>query len=236
MAFGEIAVGERRSLWDTPSKSGVLGIVAACMGLDRDRTSDLAQLNQHLGFAARVDREGTLMRDYHTAQTPTEASRTKRQKQGSTIDTRAEDLLCDDLKTVLSERYYRLEARFVAALWVKPNVSYSLEDVKAALLNPVFTPYLGRKSCPIGAPILPILVESHSLLNAFQLYDQAPNQPVPPPRTAPVWFEWSSGLDEEETLANMVRERRDALRRRASWHFNNRKEGRLFWNIEGAIS
>ena len=48
-----------------PSKSGVVGLLAAALGRPRDAAiDDLAALR----MGVRVDREGTLLRDYHTAQ------------------------------------------------------------------------------------------------------------------------------------------------------------------------
>src|SRR5690606_40565014 len=47
-----------------PSKSGVIGLVAAALGRHRDEPiGDLASLR----LGVRLDREGVLMRDYHTA-------------------------------------------------------------------------------------------------------------------------------------------------------------------------
>ena len=48
-----------------PSKSGVVGLLAAALGRPRYAAiDDLAALR----MGVRVDREGTLLRDYHTAQ------------------------------------------------------------------------------------------------------------------------------------------------------------------------
>ncbi len=35
-SFGGIAVGERRSGWDRPARSAVLGLIGACLGLERE--------------------------------------------------------------------------------------------------------------------------------------------------------------------------------------------------------
>lgn len=49
-----------------PTKSGVVGLLAAALGARRDQTEILRRLNK-LRIAVRVDREGTLLRDFHTA-------------------------------------------------------------------------------------------------------------------------------------------------------------------------
>jgi len=232
-AFGEITVGEQRSLWDAPSKSGVLGLLAACLGLDRDQSEALRHLDQGLGYAARLDNPGYPLRDYHTAQTPTAAGRKRREKAGLDTQTRKGDLEADDLNTVLSERMYRLEWAATVALWVK-SASPDLTQLAAALIRPVYTPYLGRKACPLSAPPRPHCVTADSLLAAFDLYD-ALEEParlllrIPRPSSARVWFECDSGLSAEETEAKEIRLRRDGLRNRALWQFSDRREGRLEW-------
>ena len=47
-----------------PSKSGVIGLIAAALGLRRD--ADLSELCA-LRFGVRVDRDGERLRDFHTA-------------------------------------------------------------------------------------------------------------------------------------------------------------------------
>ena len=49
-----------------PSKSGVIGLVAAALGIARQDRQALQTLNG-LRFGVRVDREGALLRDFHTA-------------------------------------------------------------------------------------------------------------------------------------------------------------------------
>ena len=55
-----------------PTKSGVIGLLAAALGLRRDETEALQRLNR-LRFGVRVDQEGSLLVDFHTAGNPTPA-------------------------------------------------------------------------------------------------------------------------------------------------------------------
>ncbi len=48
-----------------PTKSGIIGMVCAAMGIDRANTQSIRKLAA-LKFAVRVDQEGTIMYDYHT--------------------------------------------------------------------------------------------------------------------------------------------------------------------------
>jgi CRISPR system Cascade subunit CasD len=84
-------------------------------------------------MAVRVDREGRVMRDYHTAQNVRRADPSK-----GTQD------------TVLSERFYLADADFLVGL---KGERLFLERLDAALRRPIWPPFLGRKSF---VPALPI--------------------------------------------------------------------------------
>ena len=110
-SFGAVAVGERRPTWDRPSKSQILGLVAGCLGIERSEEDRQHALAAGLGFAVRVDSPGGLASDYHTAQAPKDVSIRRRTKAFGPIATRADELACDDLKTILSRREFRVGAR-----------------------------------------------------------------------------------------------------------------------------
>lgn len=239
-AFGDIAVGERRGIWGEPSKSGVLGLVAAAMGVRRGDEAEHRALDAGLGFAVRIDAPGRPLRDYHTAQAP-RAGRNRRWR------TRRDELAARDiLNTVLSERIYRLEARATVALWRKAD-GVDLAALAAALGRPRFVLSLGRKSCPLSEPPGPSVLSADGLLAAFTGYDAARrdrDDAVPPfarPRIRrraideerpgqPVWFELEAGLEAEDEAAETVRQRRDGIRRRSPREFTDRREGRLTWH------
>ncbi|MDZ5649988.1 type I-E CRISPR-associated protein Cas5/CasD [Nitrospirillum sp. BR 11828] len=241
-AWGAVAVGERRPVWDLPSKSAVLGLVAAALGLTRQDTAGHAALEAGLGFAVRQDAAGRPLRDYHTAQAP-------KARRNAQWRTRREELAGpkDEVNTVLSERLYRLEAAATVALWHRGDTAPALPALAAALARPRYTLYLGRKSCPLGRPPRPRTLAAEGLLAAFSAYDAAEGAAglklpswltrVRPPADAArdVWFEWDAGLDAEEARVlagdedGEHRQRRDAVDDRARWHFTDRREGRLSW-------
>ncbi len=237
-AFGEIAVGERRSVWSEPSKSAVLGLIAGALGWRRDQTDDHQRLEDELGFAVRVDAPGIPMRDYHTAQAP-------KARKGLSWATRRDELADrDNLNTVLSERAYRLEAVHTVALWQKDGCRPDLLHLAKALSLPQFAPSLGRKACPLGEPAFARVVTADSLHNALDQYDAVrakreraltPFRASPKTRLLsqrPVWFELGAGLAAEDGQADQTRQRRDALRHRGRREFNDRLEGRLKWRSD----
>ena len=65
-SWGADSKFETRKTNREPTKSGVIGLLAAALGLRRDDAAGLARLNS-LHFAVRADREGSLLVDFHTA-------------------------------------------------------------------------------------------------------------------------------------------------------------------------
>lgn len=230
-AFGDIAVGERRATWDVPSKSGVLGLVAAALGLERTAPQAHQALDTGLGFAVRQDHPGRPLRDYHTAQSP-------KARKGKVWRTRREELESDDLSTVLSERIYRVEAEATVALWTKVEGGPTLADLEAALKRPRFTLYVGRKACPLGWPPRPRVIAAGSVgaaLAAFDALEFASDHDLRrfrPKRwdsKAPaLWIEaYAETEPADEGPVRERRQRRDGLMNRALWQFTDRSETRF---------
>lgn len=155
-SFGAIAVGGRRPTWDRPGRSAILGLVAACLGLEREDDAAQAALAADYGLALLCHAPGHLLTDYHTAQVP--PTRGKRR-----FATRAEELATPDLATILSRRDYRTGAWHLAALWARgPAPRWTLDSIVTAMKAPVFVPYLGRKAGPLGLPLAPTLDDAPS--------------------------------------------------------------------------
>lgn len=65
-SWGADSKFETRKTNREPTKSGVIGLLAAALGLRWDDAVGLARLNG-MHFAVRADREGSLLVDFHTA-------------------------------------------------------------------------------------------------------------------------------------------------------------------------
>lgn len=113
-----------------PSKSGVIGMIAAAMGRGRDAPlDDLASLR----MGVRVDREGALLRDFHTVMNVPKAS-------GAAPG------------TVVSDRFYLADPAFLVGL--ESDDVNLLKRVEDALRQPHWAPFLGRRGCPPSQPFL----------------------------------------------------------------------------------
>jgi len=115
-AWGVDAKFDRRGTERLPTKSGVVGMVAAALG--RKRNESLDDLSS-LRFGVRVEREGSLLRDFHTAKSEAHAYATT--------------------------RYYLSDAVFLVGLEGAEN---TLSTIAHALQFPAFPLFLGRRSCP----------------------------------------------------------------------------------------
>src|ERR1017187_9236005 len=65
-SWGTTSRFNERDTGKEPSKSGVIGLLAAAMGIDRENWTDLEPLTQ-LRMGVRHDRPGTPKQDYQTA-------------------------------------------------------------------------------------------------------------------------------------------------------------------------
>lgn len=160
-SWGEIAVGESRHSAVYPSRSALVGLLGAALGIERD--DDVAQqaLSAGYRFAVKVESAGAPLRDYHTVQTPPTRKNVK-------YRTRAQELGNPGaLETLLSEREYRCDALSVIALETREAPRWTLEELAAALRRPVYPLYLGRKSCPLALPLAPRVVSAANLQAAF---------------------------------------------------------------------
>lgn len=129
-----------------PSKSGIVGLLCAALGRPRpEPVEDLAALR----MGVRVDKEGSILRDWHTAQNVLKAG-------GGIKDTET------------STRYYLSDAAFLVGLEGDRPL---LEQLHAALRDPHWMLFLGRKACPPSLPVyLPDGLREEGLRAALESY------------------------------------------------------------------
>lgn len=131
-AWGGPVVGDDRPTLAFPTRSGVLGLLAACLGLRRSDMGRLAALGNGTRVHIRVDYAGKPLVDDQTIQDHPAASNTR--------------------QTIQSKRTYLCDASFVAM--VVPGPETSLEQLQRAVSFPTFAPFLGRRNCPPSSPLL----------------------------------------------------------------------------------
>lgn len=165
-SWGEIAVGETRHTASYPSKSAIIGLMAAALGIKRSDAKKQQQMQQGYVIAVEVYSQGTLLRDFHTAQVPDSVGK-------FTYRTRRDELVLgkERLGTILSSREYRSDALALVAVRSLLDAPYDLQTIKEHLEEPRFHLYLGRKSCPLAAPMHPLISkEKKNFYEAFKAY------------------------------------------------------------------
>lgn len=133
-AWGTYSQFSVRDTGREPSKSGIIGLLCAALGRQRDDTDTIAQLAA-LEMAVRVDCEGRILRDYHTAGLDGYFNASGKVTRSSLIT---------------SDRYYLMDAAFLVAL---SGETMFLRELHEALRDPHWMLSLGRKSCPPSRPV-----------------------------------------------------------------------------------
>ncbi|MCG6459617.1 type I-E CRISPR-associated protein Cas5/CasD [Vibrio parahaemolyticus] len=154
-SWGEPAVGGDRHTGMMPSRSALLGLLGAALGIKRGNSAQLESLRQSVLFAIKQPTSGTLLRDYHTTQVAENKNKIH-------YHTRKQELDMGTLATVLSSRDYRCDGLWIIAVSLTKQSTFTLEQLQQALLKPTYPLCLGRKSCPLALPLMPkILTQSH---------------------------------------------------------------------------
>lgn len=153
-SWGTSSHFETRNTDYYPSKSAVIGIIAACFGYRRDQDQDqekaIKALNE-LDFALRIDQQGMLLRDYHIA---------KKYKKTGEFE-----------RTYVTNRYYMEDAVFVVA--ISHANDRRVEEIYEALQHPYFSPFMGRRSCPVPLDFIIKMTEEDAITALEKLEWQA---------------------------------------------------------------
>lgn len=211
-SWGVDAPGEVRHTHELPSRSALLGLLAAGVGIRRDDTERLNAFNRHYSLVVCASRNPRWARDYHTVQMPKEVRKAR-------YFSRREELSAPDLlSAIISRRDYYTDAWWMVAVATTPDAPYSLEQLQDGLRHPVFPLYLGRKSHPLALPLAPLLLEGNAsdvLRNAYQQYqDSFRELKVSLPKLQDeCWWEG----EHDGLVASKILRRRDVPLNRQQW-------------------
>jgi CRISPR system Cascade subunit CasD len=144
-SWGHTSRFERRTTALHPTRSGVFGLIAAALGIDKYAPDEQARLERFKDLrvtTVKLDRRDSRGRqlgiqrleDYHTV----------------TGIRRASGKVDDDA-TVQTYRQYLLDARFGVLIEGQAAV---LEEITVALRNPKWGVWLGRKCCLPASPLV----------------------------------------------------------------------------------
>jgi CRISPR system Cascade subunit CasD len=171
-AWGASSRFQRRETEAFPTKSGIIGLIAAAMGIDKNSQEEPEQLRPlgALKFSVlRLEKKsGTVQRlsDFHTVgggydrQHPVEKLHIARTANGG---------VCQN--AVITHRTYLTDAKFIAVLEGEETI---VDGIAVALENPKWGVWFGRKCCLPAAPLLPVVASSsteaiHALVSRLGL-------------------------------------------------------------------
>jgi CRISPR system Cascade subunit CasD len=133
-----------------PGRSALLGLLGACLGIERTDREQQQLLASSVAFAVRVDQQGQKMTDYHTVKNARDDYR---------------GLKSHD--TIQTWREYWQDACYTVAIWNNEAAVISLETIAQAVKQPVYTPVLGRRSCSLSRPLFETMLSANSALSAL---------------------------------------------------------------------
>jgi len=128
---------ERRGTETAPTKSGVIGMLAAALGRRRHECNGMDDLAS-LRFGVRVEQAGGLLKDFHTAKSTSSA--------------------------YITYRYYLSDAVFLVGL---EGDNAFLNTLERALKAPAFPLFLGRRSCPPEGRVFLKIENDKNLIDAL---------------------------------------------------------------------
>lgn len=200
-SWGEEAVGEVRHTAAIPTRSAILGLLAAALGIQRDEDERLATIHQHYHLAVRpLSSRERWLRDYHTVSVPRENKKYR-------YHTRRDELCLapEEPGTIVTQREYRCDGYWHIAISAAQQAPVTLEALQSALLSPHYPLYLGRKSCPLALPLSPRLMTG--TLN--HIFHQAAQEMIAPELASLVQNQQHCYWDdpEEESLIRQEQQR-----------------------------
>ena len=151
-AWGTQSHFSNRDTGREPSKSGIIGLLCAALGRPQhEPMDDLFRNLVELKMGVRIDQEGVIRKDYHTAGIDGIYG----------VDGKRQGVM-------LSDRYYLSDAKFLVGLeGDKPFLEY----LQNALQNPVWFLFLGRKSfIPATRIWLKDGIQDADIIGCFEKY------------------------------------------------------------------
>lgn len=136
-AYGLQTFDVHRKANHFPTRSAIIGLLAAALGIARKEQRALYELSENLAIAVQVNQVGEKMVDYHTVQN----FRSPMGKIQSGTKPTYREYWCD------SEYTFAIAA-----------TDQLIEQLVEAVRSPKFTLFQGRKSCPLTRPLFEKLV------------------------------------------------------------------------------
>ncbi len=160
-SFADAPGNTTRKTGDMPTRSALLGLAAAALGIRRDDAASQAELSDALVTASALIAPGAILTDFHTYASLHQAAK------GAA--TRAEALRKKEhVVTSITRRDYRTDALWQGAYRLGDHPgSLTLDGLAAAFRQPAFFLSVGRRACAPSHPLNPSVVDAADVRDAF---------------------------------------------------------------------
>ena len=221
-SWGETGAWKNRSTAMHPSRSSIIGILCAALGIDRNDSKTQTRMSRSFEMVITSSDGISKIEDFHTIM----AGRDDGKKKVFTGSPRVEELN-RETTTILSRREYLCNAFYTVFLIPKEDCSWNLDDIVDALKKPRYTPYLGRKSCPLAFPMAPSIIYYEKFLRVVEEESFKPFKQFIDERRLGLdnIYVYSSIELEDDSLIKLESvQRRDEIADRKTWSFKERRE------------
>ncbi|MGK5094769.1 type I-E CRISPR-associated protein Cas5/CasD [Deltaproteobacteria bacterium TL4] len=133
-----VLTGDDRPSLSFPTHSGLCGLIAAALGLERSEAERLQALHQSLNFIVLEICKGALQTDFFSVK-------------GVVV---ADKLKVDSERTLIGRKTYLADTAFLVSVFQETpsQKAPSLPEIGKALLNPQYALYAGRRGHPWSLP------------------------------------------------------------------------------------
>jgi len=168
-AWGEHTFEGKRPSGNFPTRSALLGLLGACLGIRRNNRERLQQLADSVCFAVLKEERFLTKRDGSKKALPM----IKATDYHTVKDAREDYAGLKSHETIQTWREYLFDASYTIAVWNAPSPAIPLDELDLATKTPIFTPYLGRRSCPLARPLFVARVSAENAIGALRSVEPA---------------------------------------------------------------
>lgn len=172
-SWGEHTFEGLRPSANFPTRSALVGLLGACLGIDRGDQEQQQALADSFQYAVRQDDKKSVWSMWNDCIDHADIHLTKMTDYHTVKDARQDYAGLKSHATIVTQREYLLDAAFTVAIWNMEGAFYTLDQLQEAVCQPHYTPFLGRRSCPITRPLYESRIQAVNANEALGMIEPA---------------------------------------------------------------